>query len=149
MKRLDSLGIKNIEIAKELEVTPENVCAVTGSELYKRELDVIRVAQDSVCVDVSKRITAIGVKGLDLLDEVVAGTGRGKEADIGLRVRVAMDALDRKPETAKVKTVQGNVTLTHMVGEDVLTRIKERAAQANRLAVNDGMVVDAQYEEAV
>jgi len=147
IKRLDSLGVySHKEIAKELNCTPENVCAVTGSELYKKEAEVLRVAKDSVAVDVGKRITEIGVKGLDLLDDVVQGKGArtGELADINLRVRVAMDALDRKPTTAKVKTVQGDIR-HHLMEGDVLTRIKERAAAAQRQAIADGMV-EANYE---
>lgn len=145
IKRLDSLGIKHKEIAKEVGCTPENVCQVTGSELYMRELDVLRVAKDSVAVDVGKRIIEIGVKGLDLLDDVVNGKGKdGQQADISLRVRVAMDALDRRPESAKVKTIQGDLR-HHLIGVDVLERIKERAALAQQQALADG-AVEAEYE---
>ncbi len=146
VKRLDSLGINHKSIAAEVGCTPENICQITGSEVYRRELDVMRVAKDSVAVDVGKRILEIGVKGLDLLDDVVAGKGQGREADIGLRVRVAMDALDRKSDSAKVKTVQGSMVHTHLVQEDVITRIKERAALAERQATADGMV-EAEFEE--
>ena len=146
MKRLDSLGFKHKEIAKDLGCTPENVCAVTGSELYKKELEVLSVAKDSVVVDVGKRILDIGVKGLNLLDDVVEGkANNGQQADIGLRVRVAMDALDRKEVSAKVKTVQGNVKHTHMVDETILDRIKERAALAQIEAAKAGMV-EAEFE---
>ena len=145
IKRLDSLGFKHKDIAAELGCTPENVCQVTGSEIYRRELDVLRVAKDSIAVDVGQRILEIGVKGLDLLDAVVEGTGEGRNADIGLRVRVAMDALDRKSISAKVKTVQGTMTHTHRVDEDVLERIKKRSALAERQAIADG-AVEADFE---
>ncbi len=146
MKRLDSLGFGHKEIAAELGCTPANVCHVTGSELYKRELEVQKVAMDSTTVDVGKRILEIGLKGLDLLDEVVAGVGAGRNADIGLRVRVAMDALDRKSGSAKVKTIQGSMTHKHLVQEDVLDRIKARAAKAEQQAAFDG-AVEAEFKE--
>lgn len=140
MKRLIVLGMKSTEIARELDCTPENVCAVTGSELFRREIDVLRVARDSLTVDVSQRIIEIGVKGLDLLDEVVEGIGQGKGVDIGLRIRVAMDALDRSSKSAKVKTVQGDIKHTHLVEDSVLDRIKLRAKEAGMIASQAGMV---------
>ena len=106
----------------------------------------MRVAKDSVAVDVGKRILEIGVKGLDLLDDVISGKGDGKNADIGIRVRVAMDALDRRSESAKVKTVQGNISHSHIVREEVLIRIKDRAALAEQQAISDG-AVETEFEE--
>ncbi len=150
IKRLDSLGMKKKEIAAEIGCAASNITGITGSEIYKKHMDVLRVARDSVVIDISQRITELGVKSMDLLENVVAGEGKGlkgQTADIGMRIRVAMDNLDRNPESAKVRTIQGNVSVSHIVGEDVLNRIKERAAAAQLEAKKAGMV-EAEFEVA-
>jgi hypothetical protein len=144
IKRLMFLEFTPKRISEIIGCTPENICAITGSELFKRELAVMSAARDASSIEVSKHIQKIGSKGLRLLEDVVDGIGEGKGADIGLRAKISMDMLDRRPESAKVRNIKGDVTHTHAVDNDTLDRIKGRAREAQRIERVNGNVVDAE-----
>ena len=129
IKRLTLLGMKAVDVAKHLGCTQENICAITGSELFKREMQVVRAARDCASIDVARAIQSVGPKCLGLLTAVLTNDveALGETIPVSLRAHVAQDLLDRHGKTAKVKHIDGDIRLTHEVGESVIDRIKERA----------------------
>lgn len=132
IKRLELVGItSNKVIAEALGVTPESVCAIRGSELYRRELQAASFAKDCAALDVARAIEEEGPKCLELLtairDNRVEVTG--EPSPITLRAHVAEDLLDRNAKSAKVRQVQGEFKHAHLVADTTISRIKERARE--------------------
>lgn len=144
MKRLIVLGFKHVEVARLLDITPENVSQVAGSEIFKQELLALRVAKDCAVIDVGQAIAAEGPKCLQLLKDIRDDEVEGEHIHITLRAKVCTDFLDRNPQTAKVKQLQGEIQHTHAVVHTTLEAIKESARAAKALAVaQPSEVVDA------
>lgn len=147
VKRLDLLGFSNKQIAERLGVTPQNICDIRGSELYKAEMASARIARDCATFEVSKAIEEEGPKCLRLLTAIRDNRIEeiGESAPLPLRAHISMDLLDRNAKSAKVKQVQGEFKHAHVVVETTLERVKERA-RAIQGRINDIMaeeVIDA------
>ena len=148
VKRLALLGFTNKKVANLLECTPENICAITGSELFKREIQAARAARDSASIDVARAIQNLGPKALGLLDAVLENDKEtiGEHAPISLRANVAQDLLDRHAKTAKVKHIDGDFRVSHLVGEETIKSIKDRAKE---IEAEFSIVEDEEEEHAV
>lgn len=131
IKRLLLLGLSQKKIAEIIGCTPQNICQITGSELFKREMQVAAAARDSAAVDVARAVKDMGPKALDLLDAVLENDvdRTGEHASLNLRTNVAQDILDRHAKTAKVRHIDGNIQHSHVVTEDAIARIKDRAKE--------------------
>jgi len=144
IKRLELLGISsNKVIAEQLGVTPQNVCDIRGSELYKAELRSASFAKDCATFEVAKAIEEEGPKCLMLLTAIRDNRTDilGESAPLPLRAHICEDLLDRNVKSAKVKQIQGEFRHAHVVVETTLEKIKERARAIQ------GYIEDAMSEE--
>jgi hypothetical protein len=140
VKRLALIGTSPKVIAETLGCTPENINAIVNSPLFKKELEVMRMARDSDSVEVAKHIQRIGSKGLNLLEAIVDGVDEGEAAPLALRARVVQDCLDRTVETAKVNRVKSDSTV-RLIDDNDIERIMSRAR-----AIKERNRVDASFE---
>lgn len=127
--RLTLLGVAPKDIATELNCTPENICQITGSEIFKRELQVFRAARDTAAIDVARAIQDIGPKCLQLLEDVLDNNKDklGENCPVALRAGVAQDLLDRHAKTAKVKHIDGAISVNHIATTQTIQELKDRA----------------------
>jgi len=145
IKRLKLLGMGNIEIARALNCTPQNISDISNSPIFQAELQILATARDSASVDVARAIISEGPKSLELLSQIRDNKIDGEHAPLVLRAKVAADLLDRNPRTAKARNISGSILHGHIVQGEVLSRIKQRAIAARESAVNDGaVIVDAE-----
>ena len=135
VKRLDVLGTSHTEIAHILDCTPESICQITGSELYKRERQAMEVARDCATIEIGQAIAREGPKCLKLLTDIRDNVVPDEHANLMLRAKVAEGLMDRNPQTAKVKQVQGDIRHSHAVVLTTLETIKQRARAAKELAI--------------
>ena len=148
IKRLVILGYGNKEIAKQVGCTPENICQITGSELFKQEIAIMKTAADCTTLEISQAIQEEGPKCLELLTAVRDNKLDGETCHAALRVKVAQDMLDRNEKTAKVRQIQGNINHRHLVAVTTIAGIKDRAKQARAEALNimNNTEQEAEYE---
>lgn len=146
--RLALLGMKNVEIAKELGVTEATVGNCLGSELVKKQLMIMRGARDASTIDVAKRIQAMLPEALDVLDKILADENASKS----VRVNIAQDLLDRGGYGAP-KVIETRGFMAHLSGEDI-ERIKQRAKETGRIASGPDVdkerqdFIDAEFSES-
>ena len=69
--RLVSLGLKNTEVAKQLDITPQTVSDVKNSDLGKERLKLMQGARDADTVDIAKWIKEATSKSLKIYDQIL------------------------------------------------------------------------------
>lgn len=143
MARLVILGLSNVEVAKELGCTPQNVSDCRNSPIFQDKLALLRGVADESTVDVMKSLKEDAPKSLALLQKV-----RDDDAvDIALRTVVARDMLDRAGH-GKITRVEGRHLHGHVVeSADHLDEIKQRAHAARQTMIAETEVTDAELLE--
>jgi hypothetical protein len=119
--RLAVTGMKQCDIAKTMNITPEMVSYTMNSPIVKRELDIARGARDVDAIDVAKRIQEVAPEALTVLEGLL------KTANDAIKFRTAADILDRAGHAA-VKTLRTENLSVHLNKED-LDEIKQRARE--------------------
>jgi len=151
IKRLELVGItSNKVIAEMLGVTPQNVCDIRGSELYKRELQAASFAKDCASFEVARAIEEEGPKCLSLLTAIRDNRVEeiGESAPLPLRAHICEDLLDRNAKSAKVKQIQGEFKHAHLVVGTTLEKIKERAREVQSY-IADAMIEELKSDSAI
>lgn len=123
--RLISLGMKNTEIASELNISSQTVSNVRNSALAQEVLQKQKETLDEEIVSISKRIEKFTPIALQLLEDIIEGK---VETSIGLAARTAENYVSR----GGYGTVQKSVSLNGTLTKSDLERIKERAKEAKR-----------------
>lgn len=145
--RLALLGMKHVEIAESLGVTPATVGNTLGSELVKKQMMIMRGARDASSVDVAKRIQEMLPEALEVLDTIL----KNENASASVRSNIAQDLLDRGGHGAP-KVIETRGFMAHLSGEDI-ERIKQRAKESGKLASGDEVdkerqdFIDAEFSE--
>ena len=145
--RLALLGMKHVEIASTLGVTPATVSYTLNSELVKKQLMIMRGARDASSVDVAKRIQEMLPEALEVLDTIL----KNENASASVRTNIAQDLLDRGGHGAP-KVIETRGFMAHLSGEDI-ERIKQRAKESGKLASGDEVdkerqdFIDAEFNE--
>ena len=134
--RLAVIGVKHIDIAKQLNITEASVSNCLNSAVVKEHLHVMRLARDASSIDVAKQIQEMAPKALQLLDDVLEGS---KDASLGQQISVATDVLDRAGY-APPKVIKGEFAHAILTKEDI-EDIK-RGARTEKVLVGD--VIDVQ-----
>jgi len=119
--RLAVTGMKQVDIAEVLNVTPVMVSYTLNSPIAKREIENLRAARDLDAVDVAKRIQEIAPIALQTLEELLC---QGTEV---VKFRTATDLLDRAGHAA-IRTLRTESLSVHLTKQDI-DEIKNRAKE--------------------
>ncbi len=130
------LGYKNIEIAKRMGITQEHVSSIRNSPAVQERLALMVAARDVNAIEISRDIMRMAPKSLNLLNDIIAGTGDGKKAGINLRAKVAESNLDRAGFSPVKKVLSENHN--YFTDKDI-EEMKNRAR-------DNSDVVDAEFD---
>jgi predicted transcriptional regulator len=122
-----SLGKTNIEIADELQITPQTVSNVRNSPIGKQKVELLTAEMDAETVDIGRRIREFAPKALEYLERIIEGREPG--ASVALRAKYAAQHLGRAGYGEITKVHSLNATVTR---EDI-EAIKSRALEARTL----------------
>lgn len=139
--RLIVLGKTNVEIARLLGCTKENISTIRNEPLVQAQVASLTSQADAEIVDITKRIAEIAPKAIDKLEQVLDST----ETNAALQVTVARDLLDRAGHGA-VK--QHQVVSTHLSKED-LSEIKNRARSSGFVSRKESSEQDSRIVEVL
>lgn len=112
-------------IARQIGVSGATVRNVKNSPIVQERLAILNAARDKETLNVAAHIDRIAPKSIQLLEDIITGTGAGADAPISLRARTAENNLDRAGYGA-VKKFQGQVG--HFTADDI-AKLKEDALQ--------------------
>jgi len=116
-----ALGMKNVDIARKLNVTPQTISNVKNSPKVQKYKDIVSGAMAADNVDLGIRIQKIAPKALDFLENLIKG--QEEDASLPLRAKAAESMMDRAGYGAVRKLAAVN---THLTAEDI-EGIKDRA----------------------
>ena len=123
MKRLAVLGLSYRQIARACGVSEATVANVLSSPVMKQQLSLMQSAADSEALDVNAKLQKMAEKAVDLLDKALSD----EEAPLGLRAKIAMDALDRTGHP-KHTAISGAIVHAHLTKDDI-DKIKNEAIE--------------------
>lgn len=145
MMRLHLLGIKGVEIARRLGVTPQNVSDVLNSEIVKTELGHMQKQMDAGVLDIGKRLRNLAPVAVDVLEDTMVSI----IVPASIRLKAAESVLDRG-EFPKVQKSQTDVRvgIFEFDLEDMKSRAK-RVSVKNPSEDEDNLnnKIEASYEE--
>jgi len=137
--RLAVTGMKHVDIASHLGITPVMVSYTLNSPIAKREIENLRAARDLDAVDVAKRIQEIAPIALQTLEDLLCG---GTETT---KFRTATDLLDRAGHAA-VHTLRTESISVHLTRDDI-DDIKNRAKEIGLCVVDVDQIRAAQPQQ--
>ena len=138
IKRRVLLGQKNVDIAEAIHCTPQTVSNVRNSPVIQDELALMKGARDAYTIDIARDIQEFAPKALQMLKQVIEGTGEAQNASMSLRAKSAESWLDRAGHGAIRKEA---IIHQHLTKEEILS-IRERALGPNSPII-EGEVVEA------
>ena len=122
-------GRTNTEIAKALDISTEWVKAVRFSWLGEQEASRLDELRDDETLDLMGKLTKGSELAVDyLLEALTPTTAQGAKFENmpALKVKIALDVLDRNPDAAKVTRIQSSKIVAHATVDDLM-RIKKLA----------------------
>jgi len=125
IKRMLLLGMKHVDIAAELGISPVTVSYTANSTIVKRELDLMQGARDMDAVDIGKRIQGLLPKAVDRLEKILDSNVEA------VALRACQDVLDRGGHGAVQKVAVAHAQLT----KEDLEEIKKRVREAGMIGV--------------
>jgi predicted transcriptional regulator len=117
--RLALLGLKHVDIANTLGVTPVMVSYTLNSPIVKRQLAIMRGARDAEAVDVAAQIKALAPKAVEVLEGLLESESEG------MKFKAATGVLDRAGH-APVQRLQASMAVGHFTADEI-AEIKNRA----------------------
>ena len=149
--RLSATGLKNVEVSKILDCTPQNVSDVINSEVGEAEIARISGSRDSVAEDFTLRIKKLALKALDILDTQLSGY------DVKPNLEKVMEDVDEGFEVVPVSaSLRKDVALglvketTKITGREDLNNAlitRDELIAIRDAAVGAGAIEEAKYEE--
>lgn len=130
--RLALIGMKHVDIANHLQISPVTVSYVMRSSIVKRQMEQLKAVRDIDAIDIAKEIQAIAPKAVAKLDELISC------GNTAIEFKAAADILDRAGHAA-VRTMRTENIHAHF-NADEIADIKKRAKEV-------GLLTDAIYEE--
>ena len=118
--RLSLIGMKQIDIADHLGVSPVMVSYTLKSPIVREKMDCMQAVRDMGAVDVAKEIKELAPKAIQVLGEIMETAIKD-----GDRLRAAQDILDRSGHAA-VKTIKTENLHAHFSADEIM-EIKNRA----------------------
>lgn len=114
------LGQKNVEIAKALGITPQTVSNVRNNPLVREQLSMLESLRDNRTVDISRDIKELSPLALAVMKAAMEDPG----SPWGVKVRAAMDLLDRSGNQAPKQVQVLHAHLTHEAIQDIKDRAR-------------------------
>ena len=128
--RLSLIGMKQIDIAKHLNVSPVMVSYTLRSPLVTRQLDQMKSVRDMEAIDISTEIKNLAPKAVAVLEELM-------DNDLpNVKLSAAKDILDRAGYAA-TKTIRTENIHAHFSADEI-SEIKQNARDI-------GLLIDADY----
>lgn len=132
--RLALIGMKQIDIANHLGVSPVMVSYTLRSPIVQRQLNQLKAVRDLEAIDVSKEIQELAPRAVKVLEELM-------ENELpNIKLKAATDVLDRAGHAA-VRTLRTENIHAHFTADEI-SDIKKRAREV-------GLLTDVMYEEDV
>lgn len=132
--RLALIGMKQIDIANHLGVSPVMVSYTLRSPIVQRQLSQLKAVRDLEAIDVSKEIQELAPRAVKVLEELM-------ENELpNIKLKAATDVLDRAGHAA-VRTLRTENIHAHFTADEI-SDIKKRAREV-------GLLTDVMYEEDV
>lgn len=129
--RLALIGMKQVDIATHLGVSPVMVSYTLRSPIVQRQLNQLKAVRDIDAIDVSKEIQDLAPRAVKVLDELM-------DSDLpNIKLKAATDILDRAGHAA-VRTLRTENIHAHFTADEI-SDIKKRAREV-------GLLTDAIYE---
>lgn len=101
-------GMKNVEIAQVLNITPQTVSNTLNSSLGREKLSYMRYKRDKEFMEIDEKITALAHQSLDVYNEILERDG----VELGLKKDTADTILlELKGLRAPAKTESANITM--------------------------------------
>ncbi len=130
--RLALIGMKQIDIANHLGVSPVMVSYTLRSPIVQRQLSQLKAVRDLEAIDVSKEIQDLAPRAVKVLEELM-------ENELpNIKLKAATDVLDRAGHAA-VRTLRTENIHAHFTADEI-SDIKKRAREV-------GLLTDAIYEQ--
>lgn len=123
--RLAVMGMKSVDIARQLGISEAMVSYTLNSPLSKRQLELLRAARDVKAIDVAQRIKELSERAVEVLADIM------EDGSEGARLKASLGMLDRAGH-GPVQKFQGQVAV--LTREDIL-EIRERARLIGALEV--------------
>ena len=132
------LGQRNVDIAREVGVTPTTVANVKNSPVVQDKLSIMRAARDAGTINLAREIADLAPVALERVKEALeTGKVMGQELNPGQILREANNLLDReigKPtQRVDTRNIHGHFTITD------IERIKEKAMALAGCEAEEGL----------
>jgi len=136
-----AVGQRMADVARDLGISSQTVSNTVNSVLGRRKLAILRAEMDADTIDLRMRIKELASEAV----ETIAGIMRSEGTAPAVRLRSAVDILDREGTTSK--KVEGHVRHDHLhlTGEQI-SLIKQRAESSELVANGEVEVVGEQDE---
>ena len=135
--RLHVIGTKSIDIAKQLELTPECVSQVINSPVAQAHLKTLQGRADKNVTDLKKRFDDTALDAQELLEE----TMNNPNEETKIRVQIAQSQLDRAghspPKKIEVRAALGIFDVNDIInmkkdaGIDIKAHLKDALESGN------------------
>lgn len=137
--RLKICGLKDVQIAEQLQLTPVTVQNVLNSPIYRPLLQELQTLANCESIDIGKRIAELAPKALERLEEILTyDIVNGQSVSPALLKGAAVDLLSMAGY-GKTTKVSGNITHNHLSSEEIES-IKQRAREIQQ----NEMIVEAE-----
>ena len=127
--RLAVLGFGVMEIARMVGFTPAMIRNILGSEVVKRQMEVMVGAKDFDCLELKKEIESLAPLAIDVLRGIMENDNESSRN----RLAAATDILDRAG-FAPPRVIQGTLSISHITSSE-LDELKQRAREAQMIDV--------------
>ena len=136
VKRRIFLGQKNVEIARMLGITKEQVSSIRRSPVVQDELKKMQAAADKDAVDVKTVVKELAPKALRVMEQILDDDN----VPANVKFSCAKDTLDRGGHAApqQINHIHG-----HFTAEDII----EMKNRAKLLGANSGVVEETNNDE--
>lgn len=130
--RLALMGMKQIDIATHLGISPVTVSYTLRSPIVARQLEQMSAVRDLGAIDIAKQIAALAPRAVEVLDKLL------DDSIPNISLKAAESILDRAGYAA-VQRIKQDITVSHFSSTEI-AEIKSRARDV-------GLLLEAEYAE--
>ena len=141
------LGQKNVDIAKDLNCTPQMISDLRNSPLAKEIIKVYMQERDDEVRDMRAQIDKFAPLALDYLENIISGREPG--ASPALRARTAENYVSRAGYGAVTRVQTLHATVSRNEIEQIKQRALELAGRSGHLAPSDGGATSARKADDI